>query len=40
MRLTTGNRIQSLADDPTSLVDSKQLASKIEKNKTYISNIE
>ena len=40
MRLSTGNRIQSLADDPTALVDSKQLASKIEKNKTYLSNIE
>lgn len=40
MRLTTGNRIQSLADDPTGLVDTKQLASKIEKNKTYIANID
>lgn len=40
MRLSTGNRIQSLADDPTALVDSKQLSSKIEKNKTYLSNIE
>jgi len=40
MRLSTGNRIQSLADDPTNLVDSKQLASKIEKNKTYLTNID
>lgn len=40
MRLATGNRIQSLADDPTNLVDSKQLSSKIEKNKTYLSNID
>lgn len=39
MRISTGNRIQSLADDPSNLVDSKQLNSKIEKNNTFINNI-
>ncbi|HRP02077.1 MAG TPA: hypothetical protein PLE30_05440 [Candidatus Kapabacteria bacterium] len=40
LRISTGDRIQSLADEPANLVDSKQLASKVAKNKTYISNIE
>ncbi len=39
-KLSTGKEIMSLSDNPKDLVDSKQISAKIEKNKTYISNID
>jgi flagellin-like hook-associated protein FlgL len=40
MKISSGNAVQSLSDDPTSVVNSKQLTSIIDRNVKYQNNID